>query len=81
MPQDRAPIHTKESVRRTSLNLDTALVQQARAVLGTAGTTDTVHRALEQVVLRERRRRAAALRFDDLTAGELEQLRRWQDED
>lgn len=81
MPFDSQTIRTKNTVQRTSLNLDKALVEQARAVLGTAGTTDTVHRALEEVVLRERRRRAAALRFDDLTAGELERLRRWREED
>ena len=73
-------VHTTKSIRRTSLNLDTRLVSEAREVLGTVGTTDTVHRALEDVVLRERRRRAAALRFDDLTPEELEQLRRWRGE-
>jgi hypothetical protein len=58
------------------MNLDTALVAQARDVLGTRGTTETVHRALSEVVLRDRRRRAASLRFDDLTPEELQRLRR-----
>ena len=39
-------------VKRTSLNLDFELVERARAELGTTGTTDTVHRALEDVVRR-----------------------------
>ena len=41
-------------VKRTSLNLDLDLVAQAREVLGSNGTTDTVHRALEEVVRREK---------------------------
>ena len=73
-------MHMDRPTRRTSLNLDTALVGEARAVLGTDGTTDTVHRALEAVVLRERRRRAASLRFDDLSPDELNELRRWRGE-
>lgn len=39
--------------RRTSLNLDFELVERARAVLGTNGTTDTIHRALEETVRRD----------------------------
>jgi hypothetical protein len=45
------------SIRRTSLNLDFELVDQAKRLLGTSGTTDTVHRALADVVRRERIRR------------------------
>jgi hypothetical protein len=41
-------------VRRTSLNLDLDLVAEARSILGSNGTTDTVHRALEEVVRREK---------------------------
>lgn len=40
------------AVRRTSLNLDFELVQRARKELGTRGTTETVTRALEEVVRR-----------------------------
>lgn len=81
MPRKRSSVHTNTAIRRTSLNLNTELVEQARGVLGTAGTTDTVHRALEDVVLRERRRRAAALRFDDLTDAEWRRIRSWGPED
>jgi hypothetical protein len=63
------------------LNLDTSLVAEAREVLGTAGTTDTIHRALKEIVVRERRRRAAGLRFDWVTPQELDRLRRWRDAD
>ena len=61
--------------RRTSLNLDTDLVAEARGILETKGTTDTIHRALADVVRRERLRRLAEERFDDLTPEALERLR------
>jgi Arc/MetJ family transcription regulator len=77
MASKRIGVRTDSPVRRTSLNLDIALVARARGVLGTGGTTDTVHRALEEVVLREGRRRAAALRFDHVSAEEWERIRRW----
>ena len=51
-------------IKRTSLNLELDLVAQARAVLGTRGTTDTVHRALEEVVRREKLRRLSEWTFD-----------------
>ena len=50
-------------VKRTSLNLDLDLVGKARDVLGSNGTTDTVHRALEDVVRREKLKRLAARDF------------------
>jgi Arc/MetJ family transcription regulator len=55
------------------MNLDLALVAQARDLLGTRGTTDTVHRALEDVVRREKLRRLAERRFE-LTPAEEERL-------
>lgn len=63
-------------VKRTSLNLDLDLVGQAREALGSKGTTDTIHRALEDVVRREKLRRLAAEPFEDLTLEALEQLRK-----
>jgi Arc/MetJ family transcription regulator len=68
------------NIKRTSLNLDLDLVAEARGILGTAGTTDTVHRALREVVGDERLRRLAARSFDDLTPESLDDLRRWPDE-
>jgi Arc/MetJ family transcription regulator len=67
--------------KRTSINLDAELVAQARDVLGTNGTTDTVHRALEEVVRSELLRRLAAESFDDLTPEALQELRRWRTAD
>ncbi len=37
-------------IKRTSLNLDLDLVVQARDVLDTRTMTDTIHRALDEVV-------------------------------
>jgi Arc/MetJ family transcription regulator len=53
-------------VKRTSLNLDLDLVAEARAVLGSNGTTDTIHRALEDVVRREKLRRLAEYDFSEI---------------
>ncbi len=77
MPQIRYIIYTMIGmVKRTSLNLQFDLVDEARAVLGTRTTTDTVHRALEEVVRQEKLRQLADERFDDLTPEALEELRR-----
>jgi Arc/MetJ family transcription regulator len=65
-------------VKRTSMNLDFELVEQARTVLGTNGTTETVHRALAEVVRQQRLRELADERFPDLTSEALEELRRWR---
>jgi hypothetical protein len=66
------PRYARE-IRRTSLNLDHTLVGRARAELGTNGTTDTVHRALEEVVTRGALRRLAEWRIE-LTPEEEERL-------
>jgi Arc/MetJ family transcription regulator len=67
-------------VKRTSLNLEFELVAQAREVLGTTGTTETIHRALEDVVRRERLRALTERTFEDLTPEALADLRRWRPE-
>ena len=64
-------------VKRTSLNLDLDLVAEAREVLGSNGTTDTIHRALEEVVRREKLRWLAEHDFSELT--EEERARAWGD--
>ena len=63
-------------VKRTNINLDMDLVEQAAHELGTQRTTDTVHQALRDVVARARRARLAQRDFDDLTPEALEALRR-----
>lgn len=62
-------------IKRTSLNLDLDLVAQARDVLQTRTTTETVHRALDEVVRQEALKRLADW-TPDLTLEELERLRR-----
>ncbi len=69
-------------VRRTTIEIDEALLAQAQRVLGTSGLKDTVDSALASVVRAERRRRLAArlssgagVDFNPETA---EQARRWR---
>ena len=64
-------------VKRTSLNLDLDLVGKAREVLGSNGTTDTVHRALEEVVRREKLHRLAGYDFSQYDEEERRQA--WGD--
>jgi Arc/MetJ family transcription regulator len=66
-------------VKRTNINLDMALVEQAAHVLGTQRTTDTVHEALRDVIGRARRTRLAQRDFEDLTPESLDALRRRAD--
>ena len=63
-------------VRRTNINLDMDLVDEAARELGTHRTTDTVHQALREVVARARRARLARRDFEDLTPEALEAMRR-----
>ena len=64
-------------VKRTSLDLDLDLVAEARAVLGSSGTTETIHRALEDVIRREKLRRLAEYDFSEFD--EEERRRAWGD--
>ncbi len=68
----------KHTVRRTSLNLDFELVGEAREALGTKGTTETVHAALREIVLRRRRRRLLEYDFSEFDNEQLERLV-WED--
>lgn len=63
-------------VRRTTLNIDTNLVARAREILGTRGTTQTVHRAMEEVIRRDKLRSLAARRFPGMDLETLDELRR-----
>jgi Arc/MetJ family transcription regulator len=53
-----------DMIKRTSLNLDMSLVEEARDVLGTNGTTETVHKALAEVVRHDKLRRLTEMVFD-----------------
>jgi Arc/MetJ family transcription regulator len=63
-------------VRHTNINLDMGLVDEAARELGTRGTSDTVHRALREVVVRARRARLVEPDFEDLTPEALAAMRR-----
>jgi Arc/MetJ family transcription regulator len=63
-------------VKHTTLNLDLDLVDRAREALGTKQVTETVHRALEEVVLSRRRAWLAAHDFEGLTPAAVEQMRK-----
>lgn len=67
--------HTR-NIKRTSLNLDLDLVGQARDALQTKGTTETVNRALEEVVRRAALKRLAEWDLGGLTLEDLERMRR-----
>jgi Arc/MetJ family transcription regulator len=64
-------------IKRTNINLDTELVEEAREVLGTKRTTETVHAAMREIVAREYRRRLSNRRlFSDWTDEEFDAMRR-----
>jgi len=67
-------------VKRTSMNVDLDLVREAQEVLGTQGTTETVHAALREIV---RRRRLERLLKHDFSNLDVEEIRRsrWETED
>ena len=68
--------YNSDMIKRTSLNLDMSLVDEARKELGTNGITDTVHRALGEVMRQAKLRRLVARTFDfdndELEAWQLE---------
>lgn len=70
----RVGAYNQRMIKRTSLNLDLDLLAAAKDVLQTRETTETIHRALEDVVRNARLRRLVARRFD-LSDDELETLR------
>ena len=64
-------------IKRTSLNLDFELVEKAREALGSNGTTDTVHRALAEVIRHDKLKRLAEWDFSEYD--EEERRRAWGD--
>jgi Arc/MetJ family transcription regulator len=43
-------------VKKTALLVDETVLDEARAILGTRSATETIDKALREVILRERRR-------------------------
>ncbi len=74
--------YTLKVTRRTTIEIDEALLAEAQQVLGTSGLKETVDLALTEVVRAERRRRLAArLRTGaglDLGPEVLAESRRWR---
>lgn len=66
--------------KRTNMNVEMDLVAEAAEILGTKNTTETVHRALREVVALQRRRELAADDMPWLTTESLEALRRLENE-
>jgi Arc/MetJ family transcription regulator len=62
--------------RRTTIDLDQDLVNEAAAVLGTTRIVDTVHRALREAVARKRRAWLARHPLPDLTPEAVEEMRK-----
>jgi Arc/MetJ family transcription regulator len=62
--------------KHTTMNLDQDLVREAQEILGTTQVTETVHRALQEVVNRRHRRAVLAYDFPGLTPDSLEEMRR-----
>jgi len=67
-------------VKRTSMNVDLDLVKEAQEVLGTNGTTETVHAALREIVRRRRLERLLKHDFSNLDVEEIRESR-WETED
>ena len=67
-------------IKRTMINLELALVAEAQQILGTRGTADTIHRALQNVVRHAKLRALADETFEDLTPEALRELRPWRPE-
>lgn len=62
-------------VRRTNINLDVELLDQAAKELGTTRMTDTVHAAMREVVRRAALKRLSEHDFPDLTPEFLAEMR------
>lgn len=71
----RSPSRPQHTTHRTAVLLDPTLVERARNVLGTVGTTETIRRALSEVVARDQRRQLASWDLGDMTLDDLDQIR------
>lgn len=63
-------------VKRTTINLDRDLVDEASEALGTPRLVETVHAAMADVVRRQKLRQLAEQDFPDLSLEKIKELRR-----
>ena len=70
----RKPAYHQSMRKHTTIDLDRELVGEARQVLGTTTTTETIHAALAEVV-RSRRRMAILELHPALTLADLDAMR------
>lgn len=63
-------------VKRTTINLDQDLLDEAADVLGTSRMTDTVHAAMSDVVRRQKLERLTKLEFPGMDLEKLKEMRR-----
>jgi Arc/MetJ family transcription regulator len=68
-------VYDETTVKRTNINLDMDLVQEAATELGTERITDTVHAALREAIAMSKRRRLAEMELPDLTPEALAKMR------
>ncbi|HZS93855.1 MAG TPA: type II toxin-antitoxin system VapB family antitoxin [Chloroflexota bacterium] len=62
--------------KRTTLNIDAELLSEAERAIGTTGATETIHRALREIVNARRRQWLLDYDFPGLTPESLEEMRR-----
>lgn len=62
--------------KRTTINLDRDLLDEASGVLGTSGITDTVHAAMNDVVRRRKLEALTKLELPDLDWETIKAMRR-----
>lgn len=63
-------------MKRTTINLDVELLEEASQALGTSQMTETVHAAMSDVVRRRKLESLSRRRFPDLTLESIEANRR-----
>lgn len=63
-------------VKRTTINLDLDLLDEAADALGTSRMTDTVHAAMSEAVRRQKLERLTRLEFPGMDLEKLKELRR-----
>jgi Arc/MetJ family transcription regulator len=63
-------------MKRTTMNLDLDLLEEAAAALGTSRQTETVHAAMTDVVRRRKLEALTRLEFPDMDLEKLKEMRR-----